>query len=340
MATTDTPVLSRKLPITSGQNQESACKTLRPPSSGLWSIVLSGGEGSRMRPFIEEQFGRHLPKQYCTFTGTRSLLQHTLDRIGHLASDDHTIIVIDQSHISFAEFQLSTRPFIRVIHQPRNLDTAPGIFLPLTYVRLIDPKATVIIHPSDHFVFPEERYIAIVREILAESSSINNLILLGVIPDRLELEYGWVIPGPMISKRWPCIYSVQSFVEKPTLAKAEAAMNSGAFWNTFVLIGKAEFIWNLGRKYLPEMMSSFDLLADAIGSAREAEVISSIYEKMPKSNFSSDLLQRASEFVDVAKLEGITWSDWGNCDRVLDSLKKIRSKPASPDNFLFKSLIS
>lgn len=323
MAISDTQVLSSKVLFATEQSKESACN---PQSSELWSIVLSGGEGNRVRPFIQERFGRSIPKQYCAFTGTRSLLRHTLDRNCRLASDDHTIVVIDQSHQHYARLQLSDRPSIRILHQPSNRDTAPGIFFPLTYIRQIVPKATVIIHPSDHFVFSEERYIAMVREILAESSSINNLILLGVIPDRLELEYGWIIPGPMISKRWPCIYSVQSFIEKPTLAEAEAAMNSGAFWNTFVLIGKVEFLWNLGWNYLPEMMSSFDLLADAIGSDREAEVIRSIYEKMPKRNFSSDLLQHGAEFVDVAKLEGITWSDWGNRDRVLDSLQRIKSQ--------------
>ncbi len=41
---------------------------------GLWSIVLAGGEGERLRPFVERWLGRHRPKQYCAFVGTRSML--------------------------------------------------------------------------------------------------------------------------------------------------------------------------------------------------------------------------------------------------------------------------
>ncbi len=46
----------------------------------LWSIILAGGEGERMRPFIRRWLGHHKPKQYCTFVGSRSLFQHTVDR--------------------------------------------------------------------------------------------------------------------------------------------------------------------------------------------------------------------------------------------------------------------
>jgi mannose-1-phosphate guanylyltransferase len=37
-------------------------------------------DGERLRPFVQRWLGRHKPKQYCTFIGTRSMFQHTLDR--------------------------------------------------------------------------------------------------------------------------------------------------------------------------------------------------------------------------------------------------------------------
>ena len=52
---------------------------LRAEAHPLWSIILAGGEGERTRPFIEQWLGGHKPKQYCTFVGKRSMLQHTLD---------------------------------------------------------------------------------------------------------------------------------------------------------------------------------------------------------------------------------------------------------------------
>jgi hypothetical protein len=46
----------------------------------VWSIVLAGGEGERIKPLVQRWLGRHRPKQYCSFVGTRSMFQPTLDR--------------------------------------------------------------------------------------------------------------------------------------------------------------------------------------------------------------------------------------------------------------------
>jgi mannose-1-phosphate guanylyltransferase len=328
------PIFPAKISSTPTDYSAISRKTLCPQSSGLWSIVLAGGEGTRTRPFIEAWLGRHLPKQYCTFTGTRSLFQHTLDRAHKLSPDKHTLVVIDQTHRQFVEPQLAGRPSMRVIPQPRNCDTAPGIFLPLSYIRQTDPQATVIISPSDHFVYPESGYINILQAAVEETAYINRLILLGVAPDGLELEYGWIQPGAVISENGCCVRSVRSFIEKPALAEARAAMEAGALWNTFVLVGKVEKLWELGWNYLPKMMPLFERLSDAVGSYREREVIRSIYESMPTLNFSSGLLQRATDQVAVVKLKDIFWSDWGSPGRIIRTFGMIHRKPVFPSMHL------
>jgi mannose-1-phosphate guanylyltransferase len=292
---------------------------------GLWSIVLAGGEGVRVRPFIQGWLGRTLPKQYCIFVGTRSLLQHTLDRALRLTPTDRTLVVIDQTHRQFVEPRL---PPVHLILQPRNCETAPGIFLPLAYIRRYDPHANVIIYPSDHFVFPESRYVEILQEIVEEDSSLERLILLGVEPDGLELEYGWIQPGSVIAEQGHRVWSVQSFIEKPSLTEAAAAMEHGALWNTFVLVGKVDLLWNLGLSCLPEMMPYFEVLSSAIGSGMESEVLDSIYAGMPVRNFSTEILHRAPENVAVVKLENVIWSDWGSPDRIIRSLRGIHREPA------------
>ena len=68
--------------------------TRSAPSPGNWAIVLAGGEGERLRPQIKGWLGYHCPKQYCTFVGRRSMLQHTLDRAKQLVPADRIITVM------------------------------------------------------------------------------------------------------------------------------------------------------------------------------------------------------------------------------------------------------
>ena len=64
----------------------------------LWSIVLAGGEGERLKPFVQRWLGRHRPKQYCTFIGTRSMFQHTLDRADQITAPKNKVTVVGRTH--------------------------------------------------------------------------------------------------------------------------------------------------------------------------------------------------------------------------------------------------
>ncbi len=301
---------------------------LQEPAS-LWSVILAGGEGTRIRPEIQAWLGERRPKQYCAFVGTRSLLEHTLSRARKVVPDKRTLIVLDKSHEPFCQPQLHDSPEILRIIQPRNCDTAPGIFLPLTYVRRIDPQATAILYPSDHFVYPEERFVNVIQEAVEESSRLSGyLILLGVEPDCLELDYGWIQPGPVIKASGGRVRSVRAFVEKPGYVEIRRAVVCGALWNTFVLVAKVESLWRLGWRFFPEMMGLFQVLGGAIGSPREKEALDQIYSVMPSLNFSSALLQRVPDRVGVLQLHDVLWSDWGRPERVVTSLLKIDKQPS------------
>jgi len=58
----------------------------------LWSIVLAGGDGGRTKEFIRHWLGYEKPKQYCTFVGSRSMFQHTLDRAARLTPWERVVV--------------------------------------------------------------------------------------------------------------------------------------------------------------------------------------------------------------------------------------------------------
>lgn len=307
-------------------------RTLSAPGDrGPWSIILAGGEGERIKPFIMRWLKRHKPKQYCAFVGTRSMLQHTLARADLLSRRDRQVTVIKKSHLSDARHQFTGRTLETVLLQPNNCDTGAGIFLPLTYVRARDPHATVVVHPSDHFIYPESRFAEVVSAAVhAAKLYPGNLVLLGVFPESAEPDYGWIIPGEELSCPGIRIRRVQGFLEKPGPVQAQAAMSSGGLWNTLIFAVKAETLWSMGRRCFPEMMRLFEQLGAAIGTPREKAILEGIYHSMPVRNFSSGLLTRVVEHVAVMELDGVVWSDWGRPERIVDTIRRLDKTPAFP----------
>lgn len=295
----------------------------------IWSIILAGGNGDRLRPAISRWFGHHKPKQYCTFVGTRSMLQHTIDRADRLAAPERRVTVIAEAHQHLAWEQIEDRSVGTVISQPLNRDTAAGIFFPLTYVRARDAEATVVIYPSDHFVCPEDRFLEIVgRAVSAAEWLTDRLVMLGVQPDRVEREYGWIEAGGELG--WASghqVRAVHSFVEKPDHAEGVTEKRSGMWWNTLVIAAKLETLWKLGWQCFPKMMPLFERLGHAIGTSYEGTVLESIYRVMPAWNFSSHLLARVTDHLAVLELAGVSWSDWGSPERILDDIHSFGLDP-------------
>jgi mannose-1-phosphate guanylyltransferase len=301
-------------------------------SERVWAIVLAGGEGERVGSLIRRWLGRHRPKQYCTFAGTRSMFQHTVDRALELAPSERIVTVIARGHRDDALGQLDGRSVRKVLLQPENRDTAAGIFLPLSYIRAQEPDATVVIFPSDHFVHPEDRFLQIVQHAATAADWLaDRLVLVAVRPDRPELEYGWIEPGrELVSSAGPPVRAVRRFLEKPDEARAIDAMAAGGLWNTLVLSAKVETLWTLGWQCFPGMMSLFDQLLPAIGTRQESRVLDGIYTHMPVHNFSSGLLERVPEQVAAIELDGVLWCDWGKPERIADTLARLGKQPAFP----------
>src|SRR5215510_13565916 len=66
-------------------------------------IVLAGGEGKRLQPFIRSLGKGTLPKQYVNFIGSRSMLDHTLDRAEKLMPPARVVTVISEAHLRYPE---------------------------------------------------------------------------------------------------------------------------------------------------------------------------------------------------------------------------------------------
>ncbi|MFO0701317.1 MAG: sugar phosphate nucleotidyltransferase [Nitrospira sp.] len=292
----------------------------------VWSIVLAGGDGSRTKEFMRQWFNYD---QYCAFDGTRSLFQYTLDRAARITPWERIAVVAARHHQHEIWPQLDGRPAGMVLLQPKNVDTAAGSFLALAFILARDPPATVVIHPSDSFIYPGGPFSSMVEQLVRGSVLLGGRpVLLAAKPGSLELESGWIKPGRFLG--WTgkaSVHAVERYLENPVEAVAREAMADGSLWNTRVLAAHGRELWSMGHECFPEFMSLFERLKAAIDTAAELRVLDEIYGLMPHRNFSSHLLQCAPERLAVMEMTDVLWSDRGGPGRTLSHLEKIGEQP-------------
>ena len=298
----------------------------------VWSIVLAAGEGERLKPFVRQWLGYEKPKQYCTFVGTRSMLQHTLDRADEITAPQHKVTIVALDHRRRGWLEQVKRKSGRLVVQPSNRGTATAVYLALTYIRRKAPNATVVLYPSDHFVYPEDHFLNVVRTAIGAAQILpQKLVLLGVAASRPELDYGWIQTGSDLGRiMGHRLLTAARFKEKPVCNHREPDVTAaGGLWNTLILAANADFLWLLGYQLFPKMMSQLESFAANIGHTDEDAKLDALYQELPYQDFSSGLLEVLPQKIAVMELNGVLWSDWGRPERIMESLAVIGRLPAS-----------
>jgi len=303
-------------------------------------IVLAAGEGKRLEPLVRQLRGDSLPKQYVTFIGRRSMLEHTFARVEKLVPRERVFTVISQEHRSYAAVgrQLAARAERTVIAQPENKETAAGILLPLVHIYKRHPEATVAVFPSDHFIYEEDLFMSHVSIAFhAVERNPSLFVLLGLEPSEAEPEYGYILPNGAAEAK-PAGFTIQRvsrFIEKPTVDTARALIAGGALWNTMVMVFKVKNLLDIVEKMNPELYAAFQEILAAIGTADEKNRTREVYRQLKTENFSTGILQKLPTSypacLSVISVGGVLWSDWGLPRAIENVLKKIDDQEIAED---------
>jgi mannose-1-phosphate guanylyltransferase len=299
----------------------------------LWAVVLSGGEGARLRHLVRRAVGDDRPKQYAKLLGPRSLLRQTLDRIALGVSVDRTVVVTVRPHTAYIaeEFTGSAHPPY-VLVQPVDRGTAAGILYPAHWIGWRNPEATVAIFPSDHFILGEATFMARVLEVArALDRHPDRVALLGAQPTAPDGERGWIEPGPPLDGADGILSSVREFCEAPSGERALTGVATGGLWNTAIVIAKVAALAQLGFDALPEMSGRLARIEPFVDSEEEPAAVHQAYALMSHADFSQDVLERFPESLAVSRLERVTWCDLGDPSGVLDVLARMRVRPVWAD---------
>jgi mannose-1-phosphate guanylyltransferase len=160
----------------------------------------------------------------------------------------------------------------------------------------------------------------------------DSILLLAVPATSAETDYGWIETAPRYgAQAHDPLRRVARFVEKPTPDEAARLLRRGGLWNTMVVGARAGTLWDLGRRYLPDLLRPLEGVRAIAGATRTGEggqeqgrqALRRIYQRLQPADFSRDFLRRAAASTLVLPLGDLLWSDWGRPKRVMNSLQQL-----------------
>lgn len=275
----------------------------------IYASILAGGSGTRLWPLSTKA----IPKQFLTLAGDRTMIQATIDRLGTLASIDHTYVVTFANYADLVHEQLPTLPVGHILAEPSGRGTAASIGLAATFIAAQDPNAVMGSFTADHIITDVaafQRALAFAEEV----ARTGYLVTLGIQPTYPETGYGYIQAGDAISQGPEDLmaYRTKRFVEKPRGEVAEAYLQSGDYaWNAGIFVWRVDRILAEIREHVPTIGKVLDMIAQGIKEGRAQEAISEAWPQLT-ANVTIDVgVLEQSSSIAVIPCE-IGWNDIGN----------------------------
>jgi mannose-1-phosphate guanylyltransferase len=269
---------------------------------------MAGGVGSRFWPMSTPE----CPKQFIDVLGTgRTFIQMTVDRFRGVVEPENVWVVTSQRYADIVRQQLPEVPASNVLLEPCRRNTAPCIAYVAWRIKSMDPKANLVVAPSDHIVTDREEFRRVITDALDFTQQGDAIVTLGMKPTRPETGYGYIqadLSSPSLRNK--SVFRVDSFKEKPDLKLAQQYIRRKEyFWNSGIFVWNVNTIVNSLRIYAPEISEIFEKLLPIYGTPQEQERINVEFPKCKNISIDYAILEKADEIFVMPADFG--WSDLG-----------------------------
>lgn len=275
---------------------------------------MAGGIGSRFWPMSTEE----RPKQFIDVLGVgHTLIQMTLDRFRGVCPMENVWVVTNERYADLVHEQLPDVPVDHILQEPCRRNTAPCIAYVSWRIKMTDPKANVVVSPSDHIVTNVDEFRRVITSCLKFAGETDAVLSLGMKPTRPETGYGYIQADlTSNSPRNREIYRVDQFKEKPDLETAKHYISEhNFFWNAGIFVWSVETIVNALRVYAPRINNIFERMQNVMGTPQEQETINKVYPDCDNISIDYAVMENAEEiFVFPADFG---WSDLGTWGSLL-----------------------
>ncbi|MFZ0541201.1 MAG: mannose-1-phosphate guanylyltransferase [Candidatus Sulfotelmatobacter sp.] len=242
-------------------------------NSNFYPVILAGGRGTRFWPLSRKRRA----KQLLALDGKQTMIQQTVARLLPLAPPKQFCIITNDDLRPAILKQLPKLPKRQVLAEPVGRNTAPAIGLAAFLLLREHPDAVIGMFPSDHVIGDEKSYRATIERGAEIAAAGENIVVLGIRPNRAETGYGYVEVGGAIAGD---ALRVRRFTEKPDAEKAAAFVAAGNyFWNSGMFLWSARTLANGLREHLPRTASLLEEIASTFGTRKFAATFRRLYPK-------------------------------------------------------------
>lgn len=271
-------------------------------------VIMAGGVGSRFWPLSTPNF----PKQFIDVLGCgRTLIQLTMDRFNGIVPKENIWVVTSEKYVSEIKKQLPEIEDSHILREPCRRNTAPCIAYVSWKIKAHNPKANMVVTPSDQIVMDVKEFQRVIQSSLKFTYNSDAILTLGMAPTRPETGYGYIkadLSFPSNSNQE--IYRVDSFKEKPNLETAEKYIQkNNYFWNAGIFVWNVNTIVNALRVYQPSISKIFENLFPYYYAEKEQDLINQLFPTCESISIDYAIMEKAEEiFVFPANFG---WSDLG-----------------------------
>lgn len=241
--------------------------------ANFYPVILAGGRGTRFWPLSRKKRA----KQLLALDGKQTMLQQTVARLLPLASAKRFWIITNEDLRPAIGKQLPKLPKAQIIAEPMGRNTAPAIGLAAFLLLREDPEAVIGMFPSDHVIADEKSYRETIERGTAIAAGGENIVVLGIQPNRPETGYGYIEAGTASENG---ALRVRRFTEKPDSEKAAQFLSAGNyFWNSGMFLWSARTLANALQEHLPKTAPLLAEIAGAFGTKKFEAVFRRLYPK-------------------------------------------------------------
>jgi len=271
-------------------------------------IIMSGGSGSRLWPLSRALH----PKQFLALLNENTLLQETINRLDNTQCLNPLIICNNEHRFIVAEqLRANDTAASDIILEPMGKNTAPAITLAALAAVAKGDDPLLLVLAADHVIKDVAAFQQAVLDAKVFAAQ-DKLVTFGVVPTHAETGYGYIKQGAKQTQNETEGFDVESFVEKPDLATAQAYLDSGEYlWNSGMFMFKASRYLEELAKFSPDMLvvctQAYENKAQDLDFTR---ISADIFAKCTEDSIDYAVMERTNDAIVVPMHAG--WSDVGS----------------------------